>query len=186
MAETRSRLPTISIWRWAMIALVSTGLLAGSVVIIRGLKSPPGWDRIDRDLAARYPRASRISAAELSTRLQGPHPPLLVDVRSAAEFAVSHLTGALRVEPGSSEVASTSLDDDIVVYCSVGERSSALAERLIERGYRHVADLHGGIFSWANHGYPVERNGDPVMGVHPCDSRWGRLLEQKRWQWQPE
>jgi len=66
----------------------------------------------------------------------------------------------------------------IVVYCSVGYRSSALAEKLARAGMTNVFNLEGSIFAWANEGRPVYR-GDTLLNpaqVHPFNTKWGQLL----------
>ena len=73
----------------------------------------------------------------------------------------------------------TARDAPIVTYCSVGYRSSAVAERLEEQGYTRVWNLEGSIFEWANQGLPVVRDGEEVSQVHPYNRRWGRLLDKQ-------
>ncbi len=103
---------------------------------------------------------------------------MLVDVRTPEEFAVSHLAGARRVDPeaGAEALAALPRDTAIVVYCSVGWRSAAFAERLRAAGFTHVQNLQGSIFAWANEDRPVVRDGQAVRAVHPYDAVWGRLL----------
>lgn len=130
-----------------------------------------------------FPNVEHISADELKDTLDGAATPepVLLDVRQEEEYVVSHLPGAVRVEPGSdaSEVVET-LDPDtpIVAYCSVGYRSSELVQKLQERGFTNVKNLEGSIFEWANRGYPVERAGEEVREVHPFNEEWGRLLHE--------
>jgi hypothetical protein len=72
-----------------------------------------------------------------------------------------------------------SQDSLIVVYCSVGYRSSVLARKLQDMGVTRVYNLEGSIFKWANEERPLVRNGDTVQKVHPYDAYWGKLLETK-------
>lgn len=121
-------------------------------------------------------RAQLRSGAALPKRA-----PQLWDARSEAEFAVSHLPGALWVP--SLEAARRTAGDEpgaVVVYCSVGWRSAALAERLMRAGYPNVRNLEGGIFAWARRGYPLATAGEggegPARTVHPYGVFWGRFL----------
>lgn len=104
--------------------------------------------------------------------------PLLLDVRTEEEFAVSHLRGALRVEPGGAVLNRDDKDQLIVCYCSVGVRSATYARRLIDAGYTNVYNMNGSIFQWANEGRPVYRGDQRVEEVHPFDRRWGLLLKE--------
>ncbi len=84
---------------------------------------------------AKYPSVSQISTAKLAAWLADTNrpSPVLLDVRTEAEYAVSHLPGArradLRVSPPQIAKA-LEPGRPVVIYCSVGYRSSQMAERL--------------------------------------------------------
>ncbi len=106
--------------------------------------------------------------------------PLLLDARSQAEYAVSHIETAVRIDPltdNLAAVATVSQDRPIVVYCAVGYRSAKLAQKLDEAGIKCIYNLSGGIFQWANEGRPIFQNGHPTKVVHPYDAIWGKLLK---------
>ncbi len=106
--------------------------------------------------------------------------PILLDVRSRAEWKVSHLPGARLVLPDSDPTTAVALlpkDAPTVTYCAVGYRSARAAERLGAAGYTQVRNLEGSIFEWANEGRPLIRDGKRVTLVHPYSAFWGRLLE---------
>lgn len=138
----------------------------------------PEWPRLLADVRAKYPDVPQVSVDELRQRPTEPAV-LLFDVRAPVEFAVSHLQGA-RSTPDEAaalvELQGVPHEREILLYCSVGMRSSALAEKLLAHGYTRVANLEGGIFTWANAGLPVYRGEEPVSAVHPFDERWGVLL----------
>jgi rhodanese-related sulfurtransferase len=115
--------------------------------------------------------------------------PILLDVREEEEYNVSHLKGAQRSV--SQQEALDSLkgvpnDTLIVLYCSVGYRSSALAETLQALGFTNIKNLEGSIFAWANSGFPVYRGDTRVNVVHPYDETWGALLERALWATTPD
>lgn len=133
----------------------------------------------------KFPSVQRITTAELAQRLQqgtSPHP-LVLDARTEAEYAVSHLQTARQIDPSNSEqVAVSSLRDvpqnaPIVVYCSVGYRSARAAEQLTQAGFHCVYNLEGGIFQWANEGRSLLQNGQPTRQVHPYNATWEKLLK---------
>ena len=142
------------------------------------------WPAVKQRVRTEFPAVAQLPVAELATWLEsGEAPPLLLDVREEAEYRVSHLRGAVRIDPigsaaGSDPVlpAGTPKDARIVAYCSVGYRSSALAARLREQGYTRVQNLEGSIFEWANQGLPVVRDGRKVRQVHPYSPEWESLL----------
>ncbi len=140
------------------------------------------WDILNFEIRRKFPDVIQIDPSQLAAWLAdaGRKPPLLIDVRTQAEFNVSHLRGARRVEPGSPASAlDVPKDAPIVAYCSVGYRSSAFAEALVKAGFQHPFDLKGSIFQWANEGRPVFQQGRPAAKVHPFNSSWGGFLEKK-------
>ncbi len=140
-------------------------------------------EKVRQDIRMRYPGVRHIRTAALADWLADTNrvPPLLLDVREEAEYAVSHLQGARRVEPGelpAQWLQMLARDRPIVVYCSVGERSSDFASTLQGLDFSHVFNLDGSIFQWANEGRPLFSGNQAASLVHPYDRRWGRLLEK--------
>ncbi len=171
-----------------LLLITSVGVLG-----LFGCGSGPTWKSIKDRIRREFPDVSHMSAEELDRVLDGEGPaPLLLDVRQPEEFAVSHLKGAIRVDPGSSaeqvfETFDLDLDPDtpIVAYCSVGYRSSELVSKLAAHGARNVKNLDGSIFEWANAGLEVEREGHRVHEVHPFDEEWGVLLKDELRAYEP-
>ena len=92
-----------------------------------------------------FPQVPQKSVSWLVEQRQGGDAEiLLLDVRTPEEFAVSHIRGARRAETlGEARVVLGERPKDlpIVLYCSVGYRSSALGAALLEAGYSQVANL---------------------------------------------
>jgi len=82
---------------------------------------------------------------------------ILIDVRTAEEFAEGHIAGAVNIPVDYIErrLAEIPTDIPVVVYCRSGNRSARAATTLVENNYAEVYDL-GGIASWVSAGYPVE------------------------------
>lgn len=162
-------------WGWVIVALLAAHPFAEAQA---GGMAMETTQRMIRD---KFPAVPQISTAELSNwfESQDKDTPILLDVREPEEYAVSHLAGARRASDLQSALAllgDTPKDRPIVVYCSVGYRSSRLAEELREKGYGRVQNLEGSIFVWANEGRPIYRDGEPVREVHPYNWIWGQLL----------
>ncbi len=134
------------------------------------------------------------TVAQLSTDAFAAHQsartaPLVFDVRESAEYAVSHLPGAIRIDPGVDvEEFVASYGDkvvgrDVVFYCSVGVRSSKLAARVLQplaaRGVNGVYNLEGGLFRWHNEGRSMVDASGPTDKIHPYDSYWGGLIARR-------
>ena len=127
----------------------------------------PATEWLDRDELVRWQaESSRV-------------PPVILDARSPAEYALSHLRGAVRIdprEPTLRSVAAFPRDTPVVVYCRVGYRSARVASWLRRQGFKTVYDLAGGVFAWADEGRPLEAEGRPATQVHPYSTSWGKLL----------
>ncbi len=132
---------------------------------------------------ASFPGVPQMSIEELDRRLEQAPPPLVIDVRAPVEYEVSHLPGAVHAqgERIAELIVAAAPDRPIVLYCSVGYRSSAAVADLLQSNDLDLLDrvwnLEGSIFEWANSGRPVYRGDIEVDRVHPYDRRWGKLLE---------
>lgn len=142
-----------------------------------------GFDAMKKLVRTRFPNVPQTSTQELATFMSERRTPLLLDVRTKAEFDISHLPGARRVDPDAKAADVLPLLDGnrpVVAYCSVGYRSSALADRLRKAGVAQVSNLEGSIFQWANEGRPLEANGKPASKVHPYNATFGKMLDEQR------
>ena len=77
---------------------------------------------------------------------------VVLDVRTAAEYAEGHIEGAVLIDQGQNDFieqakATLPKDKTIAVYCRSGRRSANAAGRLADIGYRCV-NLKGGIIAW--------------------------------------
>ena len=84
---------------------------------------------------------------------------VVLDVRSAAEFAEWHIQRAILIDQGQSDFvekakATLPTDKKIAVYCRSGRRSANAAGRLADVGYKCV-NLKGGIIAWQGANMPV-------------------------------
>jgi len=138
-------------------------------------------------LIERYPDVAHISSNALQK--MSPKDVVLFDVRRSSEFDVSRIEGAIRVSPSINastflrEHAASMKGKTVIFYCSVGERSSRLAERVISRaGAAQSAalyNLEGGIFKWHNEYKDVVGGRGQTSAIHPFNRKWGRLLERQ-------
>ena len=127
----------------------------------------------------------------------------LIDSRKREEFDVSHLQHATFLDFKSDNSAIKEFLDshlketdnekiEIVCYCSVGYRSSVLAEKISgiltkesKTDKIDVFNLEGSIFKWANENKSlIQENGDAIEYVHPFSFLWRVLgLNLSKWKW---
>lgn len=81
----------------------------------------------------------------------------LLDVRTPGEFQQARLEGArlIPIDQLVNRLTELPKDRPILVYCAVGSRSAQVVNYLARHGYAEVYNLYGGIYSWAQKGYPI-------------------------------
>jgi hydroxyacylglutathione hydrolase len=102
-------------------------------------------------------RIERITAGSLAEQLASTTPPLVVDVRSAAEWQEYRIDAALN-QPLSQFLAGLATIErgrPVVAYCGSGYRSAIAASLLQREGLAHVSDLVGGLAAWQAAKLPV-------------------------------
>ena len=89
------------------------------------------------------------------------HDLYLLDVRTPAEYRQARLEGAMLIPIDQlvNRINELPSNRPILVYCAVGSRSAQVVNYLARRGYTEIYNLYGGIYSWAQRGYPVLRGG---------------------------
>ncbi len=85
----------------------------------------------------------------------------IIDVRELQEWNhdLGRIAGSEHVPLGALHDAAESWDrnDHLVVLCRSGGRSGQAAMALLRAGFENVVSLHGGLLTWVDAGYPVER-----------------------------
>lgn len=90
-----------------------------------------------------------ISPAELAGRIKRGVRVHVLDVREPLEWAEGHIPGAKHIPLGQLPERHAELDpnEEWIVVCRSGGRSSLACELLGERGY-HVVNMTGGMQAW--------------------------------------
>lgn len=91
-----------------------------------------------------------IEVHEVKEKLDRNEDVTILDVREPWEWQIAHLEGALFIPMNS---VCSRLDDldpsrEIVIHCHTGQRSAAVTEFLMNRGYTRVKNMAGGIKAW--------------------------------------
>ena len=103
-----------------------------------------------------------ISRDDLKVRLAHHEATVLVDVRSATEFAAGHIPGAIniphdQVVTRASELAAHKTDGSLVLYCHSGRRAGLAATALEAQGFTGLKHLTGDMQGWQDAGETVEK-----------------------------
>jgi rhodanese-related sulfurtransferase len=103
-----------------------------------------------------------VRPSELAEEMAGKAPPLLLDVRTAAEFASGHLKGAVNVPvtalPGKLSSLGIPEGRQVVAICLSAHRSPP-AVRLLRQAGLDARQLAGGMLAWRLAGNPVVSTG---------------------------
>jgi rhodanese-related sulfurtransferase len=87
---------------------------------------------------------------------------VVLDVRTAGEFAAGHIENAINidVESGSFDAEIAKLDKTVeyAVYCHSGRRSAIAADKMTKSGFEKITNLEDGIISWQAVNYPLVSN----------------------------
>eukprot|EP00092_Neocalanus_flemingeri_P002240 GFUD01002386.1.p1 GENE.GFUD01002386.1~~GFUD01002386.1.p1 ORF type:complete len:174 (+),score=28.29 GFUD01002386.1:40-561(+) len=155
----------------------------------------------------KFPEVKNISTDDLQIKLERSKATdvqvLLIDSRMKDEFDVSHLYQAKLLDFKSestqikefldTNVASSGKSKiEIVCYCSLGYRSSVLAQKIrtildgdSNQESVEVYNLEGSIFKWANEDKLLKNEKEESIDyVHPFNTFWGLLgLNLSKWNW---
>jgi rhodanese-related sulfurtransferase len=118
-------------------------------------------DRLAIDYLGDRSELETITRADLAERLERDPPPLVLDVRPAAEFLAGHIPGAISVPPGELAEPATVVRglpkaDDAVAYCRGSFCTFADdAVRALRRRRHRAVRLEDGFPEWRRASLPV-------------------------------
>lgn len=125
-------------------------------------------DRLAVDYLGDRTELESVTRAELAERLASDPPPLVLDVRPAAEFLAGHVPGAISLPPGdlADRVKRLPADHDIVAYCRgpFCVYADDAVRALRRRGLR-AWRLEDGFPEWRRSGLPVAVGADTAAGA---------------------
>lgn len=100
----------------------------------------------------------RVTPGE-AVRMINDRDPLIVDVRSGADFKKGHLLGAQNLPLAKFDAEASRLTKNkarpVIVYCALGNTSLTAAQKLQKAGMEEVYPLRGGINAWLGASLPV-------------------------------
>ncbi|MBW2231345.1 MAG: rhodanese-like domain-containing protein [Deltaproteobacteria bacterium] len=99
-----------------------------------------------------------ISASLLHEQLESESAPVVIDVRTAGEYASGHIPGAVNIpfDQVAERIAEIDAPHGVALYCMVGPRARKGESALLAVGYEKIFHLEGGLAAWQAAGLPVE------------------------------
>ena len=128
------------------IFVIAIALVSGGMLI---------WPLLRR--GAGGPWVNTLAATQLITRSDA----LVIDLRSAEDYAKGHILGAKSLPLADIERRAGELDKyktkPLILHCSDGNRGGGAAATLRKKGFGMVHNLAGGYAAWLQAGLPVEK-----------------------------
>lgn len=88
---------------------------------------------------------------------------LVLDVRSADEFATGHISGARNVAPADMAERAGDLEKykskPVLTCCMNGTTGTRMVATLRKQGFEQVFNLQGGLTAWQREHLPLEKSG---------------------------
>lgn len=105
------------------------------------------------------PQTDGLNPKEFAEALKSDKDKILLDLRSATDFAGGHLLGATNIDYSLSNfewrISELDTKKRIFIYCQNGDRSKETLAYLKSQGYHSVTVLDGGLNQWLSAGYVV-------------------------------
>jgi phage shock protein E len=106
------------------------------------------------------PAAGTITPEQVAALLASDNAPVILDVRTQAEFEGGHIPGAINIPhtelPARVEELAADRDSEIVVLCERGGRARSARAVMAAAGFERVLDLTGHMGAWRAGGFPLE------------------------------
>ncbi|MEE8571586.1 MAG: rhodanese-like domain-containing protein, partial [Candidatus Bathyarchaeia archaeon] len=82
---------------------------------------------------------------------------IIVDVRTREEYDSGHIEGAILIPVSELEgrIIELSKEEELLIYCRTGNRSSNSVNILKANGYTKIFHMNDGIIAWIQAGYPT-------------------------------
>lgn len=104
------------------------------------------------------PQYKALTASETAQLIENISP-LVLDVRSRGEFSGGHLENAVNIPVQEIQQRYQELidykDENILIYCATGNRSTVAAKILIDNGFTRIYNMRSGVYIWAKEGNPI-------------------------------
>lgn len=112
------------------------------------------------NLSASAQTVTEWTATQVNAKLKSNPNAILLDVRTAGEFADGHIAKSVNIDvnaPGfDQKILKLDKNKPVYVYCTAGVRSKKAAGILKQKGFNAIS-MSGGINSWTAEGFPVTK-----------------------------
>jgi rhodanese-related sulfurtransferase len=132
------------------------GLLVLIVIGFAGFTVAHRGDNKPKQSASQNPAKPKTLVEQVNTDIQ--KGAVLVDVRTAEEYAVKHAKGAINLPVEhiqAGDFGTLAKDQTIYLYCHSGRRAGIALDTLKQAGYQHISSIVS-LSNWEAKGGPTE------------------------------
>ena len=102
-----------------------------------------------------------VSQEEILRLIDAGSAPMILDVRTAAEFAEGHVPGAVNISHDELAERLAEIESarhaGLIVYCRSGRRAGIAEQLLLEQGFANVQHLEGDMNAWNEANRPTDK-----------------------------
>lgn len=106
-------------------------------------------------------KAVQLQPSQATRLMNNSSDALVLDIRSADEFAKGHIKGALNIPlvdlKGGTDKLKKYIGKPVLIYCNSGSTSMRAGKILQDKGFDKVNNLAGGISSWKEASLPLTK-----------------------------
>ena len=128
--------------------------------------------------------SQKLNAKAFAEQLKQQSDAVVIDVRTAEEFANGHISNAVNIDwnGNSFEEQANKLNKEkpVFVYCMRGGRSSSAAVKLKDMGFKTIYELDGGMLEWRANKMP-ESYDSATAGGGMSEDEYKHLLDTDKY-----
>jgi rhodanese-related sulfurtransferase len=98
-----------------------------------------------------------VTVEEAKSLIESNSSLIILDVRTQEEYDSGHIEGSILIPVSELEdrLDELSKEEELLIYCRTGNRSTSSVNILKENGYTKIFHMKDGIVAWIQAGYPT-------------------------------
>ena len=100
-----------------------------------------------------------VTVEEAKSLIESDSSLIILDVRTREEYDSGHIEGTILIPVSELEdrLDEISKEEELLIYCRTGNRSSNSVNILKANGYTKIFHMNDGIIAWIQAGYPTAK-----------------------------
>jgi parallel beta-helix repeat protein len=110
---------------------------------------------------------TNVNVVQAKTMIDSNPSLVVLDVRNQSEYVIGHIRNAVLIPlfELNSSLDQLNPNDEILVYCLAGSRSTSASEILVANGFLHIYNMAGGITAWITEEFPTYVKYSSIQGA---------------------